>query len=355
MRVTIILPVYNQERYLEAALSDALGQTYEDIEVIAVNDGSTDSSGLILKEISSADNRLKVIEKSNGGIVSANSTGIRAASGEYICFLDPDDRVEPDFVSSFVKELDRPYDFIAKGFQTESAGRSTPFSLKEDRVFTAGELRALSNHYLLTPSLAMGDSIYVTRWNKMYRRAVLLGFVDEYATCGKISLCEDVVFAYLLLQHAENGKSCSGPGSYHYYVHDVSMSHYFDYDRTVNELDVTFDRFKTIINRYTRDLTPALLSYYVGLAGQLGMAIGKGDSSARFIYSELQNNKRFRESVACAAEYSRVALSVEVIKAQLLYRKAPFLLYRFARNAYKLSKRWPKSSGVAGLLHGRVG
>lgn len=332
MRVSIIIPVYNQERFLEAALSDALGQDYEDVEVVAVNDGSTDSSGLILKRFSDADDRLKVINKSNGGLVTANSAGIKAASGEYVCFLDSDDYIGTDFVSSFVQELDQPYDFIAKGFQfVELDGNSKPFLLKENHVFAAGELRALTNHYLMTA----GDSIYVSRWNKMYRKSVLLSFVDEYAACGRISLCEDVVFTYLLLQHANNGKSCVEISSYHYCVHEYSMSHYFDFDRLVNELNMTFDVFKAIIDRYSRDLTPALLPYYRGLVGQLGLAIGEGDPSAQSIYSRLQNNKRFRESVASVTKLSKMGLSAEIMQAWLLYWRAPFWLYCFSRKVRK--------------------
>lgn len=67
MRVSIILPVYNQEDFLETALSDALGQTYEDVEVVAVDDGSTDSSGLILRRFAAADSRIRVVCKENGG------------------------------------------------------------------------------------------------------------------------------------------------------------------------------------------------------------------------------------------------------------------------------------------------
>lgn len=339
MRVSIILPVYNQERFLEAALSDALGQEYEDVEVVAVDDGSTDSSGLILDRFARVDDRLKVVSKSNGGLVTANAAGIRAATGNYVCFLDPDDRSGPGFVSSFAQELDQPYDFIAKGFQFESSGKSSPFLLKEDRVFTAGELRALSNRYLLTESLSADNSIYVTRWNKMYRRDVLLRFVDEYDACGKISLCEDVVFTYLLLQHADNGKSCTGLSSYRYCIYKNSMSHYSNFEKTVSELDKTFDVFKIINSRYTCNLTPALLPYYSALANQLGMAIKEDDPSARSIYSNLQGNKRFRESVACAAKFSRPELSVGIIKMHLLYRKVPFWLYRLAHKSFSLIKK----------------
>lgn len=339
MRVSIILPIYNQEDYLEAALSDALGQTYENVEVVAVDDGSTDSSGLILRRFAAVDSRIRAVCKENGGIVSANAFGITVATGDYICFLDPDDRIGPDFVSSFVQELDRPYDFVAKGFHIEGNGKSMPFLLREDHIFSSEEIRALSNCFLMTPSLTAGDSIYVTRWNKMYRKDVLLRFVDEYAACGSISLCEDVIFAYLLLQYAENGKSCVKPSSYRYIVHENSMSHYFDYERTADELNATFEVFSQIIARHSRDYSPMLLAGYTAFLSQLGTAIVRGSSSARSIYFALQGSDRFRESVECAARYSRGTLSVGAIKTQLLYHKVPFWVYRCARLLYQLIKR----------------
>lgn len=90
-KVSIIIPVYNVEQYLEECLESVIHQTYENIEIVLVNDGSTDASGKICDRYSSIDKRIVVIHKPNGGVSSARNVGIEVAQGKYIIFLDPDD------------------------------------------------------------------------------------------------------------------------------------------------------------------------------------------------------------------------------------------------------------------------
>lgn len=96
MMFSIIIPVYNVERYLEACLDSVLGQSFQDWEAICVNDGSTDRSTAILKDFAEKDDRIKVIDQPNAGTAKARNTGLRAAQGDYIFFLDSDDWLELD-------------------------------------------------------------------------------------------------------------------------------------------------------------------------------------------------------------------------------------------------------------------
>ena len=86
-------------------------QSYKNIEIILVNDGSTDSSKEIIENYSKVDKRICCVDKKNGGLVDATIAGIQASRGRYIAFLDPDDRVGKDFISRFIDELDQDYDF----------------------------------------------------------------------------------------------------------------------------------------------------------------------------------------------------------------------------------------------------
>lgn len=99
VKVSIIVPVYNTEKYLRQCLDSILSQTLKEIEVICVNDGSTDSSGEILEEYRRLDERVKVITKKNDGLGAARNSGIDAAKGEYIGFVDSDDFVDPNMFS----------------------------------------------------------------------------------------------------------------------------------------------------------------------------------------------------------------------------------------------------------------
>ena len=94
--ISVIIPVYNIEQYLPRCLDSVIAQTYNNLEIILVDDGSTDSSGEICDKYSLLDNRIKVIHKSNGGVSSARNEGLEVAKGDYIGFVDGDDIIEKD-------------------------------------------------------------------------------------------------------------------------------------------------------------------------------------------------------------------------------------------------------------------
>lgn len=108
--VSIIVPVYNAEKYLNRCLNTLLSQTYTDIEILIIDDGSNDNSLEILKEYS--DNRIKVYAKENTGVSSARNIGIEKSNGEYILFVDADDYVNEDMVKELIKEVDDLYSLI---------------------------------------------------------------------------------------------------------------------------------------------------------------------------------------------------------------------------------------------------
>lgn len=94
--ISIIIPVYNVEEYLSACLKSVIGQTYKNLEIIVVDDGSTDKSGMICDEYCNRDNRITVIHKKNGGLSDARNAGLKAAKGQYIGFVDSDDWIAPE-------------------------------------------------------------------------------------------------------------------------------------------------------------------------------------------------------------------------------------------------------------------
>ena len=93
--VSVIIPVYNMESYLERCLDSVLNNTYRNLEVICVDDGSTDGSLQILRRYEQTDKRIVVITKENGGVSSARNTGLDHASGNFVSFVDPDDLLHP--------------------------------------------------------------------------------------------------------------------------------------------------------------------------------------------------------------------------------------------------------------------
>jgi len=103
--ISVIVPVYNVEQYLEKCLDSIINQTFEDIEIICVNDGSTDNSRKILEEYKNKDNRIKIIDKENGGLSSARNAGMKIARGEFISFIDSDDWVDLTMFEKMYKNI----------------------------------------------------------------------------------------------------------------------------------------------------------------------------------------------------------------------------------------------------------
>lgn len=111
--ISVIIPVYNAEKYLKQCLQSVLGQTYKDIEVILVNDGSKDRSYVVCEEYAGKDNRIKLINKENGGVVAAWNAGLSVASGEYIAFVDSDDFVDNTYLQTLLSGMTENVDLVA--------------------------------------------------------------------------------------------------------------------------------------------------------------------------------------------------------------------------------------------------
>ena len=104
-KVSVIIPVYNVEKYLRQCLDSVVNQTLKDIEIICIDDGSTDNSLNILKEYAQKDNRIKIISKKNGGLSSARNAGLKFATGEFVGFVDSDDYIERETYENAVEPL----------------------------------------------------------------------------------------------------------------------------------------------------------------------------------------------------------------------------------------------------------
>lgn len=103
--ISVIVPIYKVEKYLSECVDSILNQTYENFEIILIDDGSPDNSGKICDEYASKDNRIKVIHKENGGLPSARNAGLNVASGEYVAFVDSDDAIENNYLEELYKSI----------------------------------------------------------------------------------------------------------------------------------------------------------------------------------------------------------------------------------------------------------
>lgn len=117
MLITVIIPFYNSEKYIKKCLTSVLNQTYKDLEIILVNDGSKDNSRNICKEMMKNDSRIKLLDKENGGVSSARNIGIKKATGDFITFVDSDDELEIDLYEKMVKSINEEVDIICCGLK----------------------------------------------------------------------------------------------------------------------------------------------------------------------------------------------------------------------------------------------
>lgn len=223
IRVSVIIPVYNAEKYLTCCLDSVTAQTLNEIEIICVNDGSTDKSPQILESYAKKDNRIKVIHKENGGLVSARKAGIAAARGEYVGYVDSDDWIEPDMYERLFEKIQRfGCDIVASGLFrqfSESTVKVTntiaPGLYDRDRIQKEILPRMLYN------GLYYQMGVRPNLVNKLFRKEILLCTqmkVPEGITNG-----EDVAVTYLSILYAD--RIClTDEIYYHYRQHDSSMT-----------------------------------------------------------------------------------------------------------------------------------
>lgn len=165
-KVSIIIPVYNVEKYLEVCLESARKQTMKDIEIICVNDGSTDSSLAILEKAAELDNRIKIIDKSNSGYGNTMNIGINHAKGEYLVFLESDDFILPDMCETLYELCERYELEIAKADFYE-------FKTRDGEVFSRYRQSSAYNNYGKVLNCQTNRELFwasMYTWTCMYRR-----------------------------------------------------------------------------------------------------------------------------------------------------------------------------------------
>lgn len=182
--VSIIIPIYNTEKYIYECLNSLINQSYSHIEIIVVDDGSTDNSLCLLKELSAKDSRLKVFSQPNQGVSAARNLALSKATGTYVMFVDADDWIDPHTIEKCLQAIgDADVCFFA--YVREFSNRSLPKLLfPQTRHFTGEACKQLQRRMIgpIDQELAnpgMLDSLG-TIWGKLYRRDILDGtsFID---------------------------------------------------------------------------------------------------------------------------------------------------------------------------------
>ena len=275
--ISVIVTIYQVGSYLEKCIEGILDQTYTNLEIILVNDGSTDCCPDICDKYKAKDNRIKVIHKPNGGLVSARKTGLLASTGKLIGYVDGDDWIEPDFYKClFEAQHESNADIVADGFCRDIQDLSERITNSIEVGTYRGE-RLKNEVYpkMLCTGFDSSFGIYSYVWNKLFRKEVL--FESQMNVDERIVTGEDVACTYPALLKAESLcviEKCH----YHYVQRAGSMLKTIDNFEDENiRLQVLSDYLGIVFknSEYKDVLIPQLDDY------MRGIRLIRGDSYCR--------------------------------------------------------------------------
>ena len=222
-KISIIVPVYNVEKYLSCCIKSIVSQTYADFELILVDDGSTDNSGKMCDEWSKKDNRIIVIHKENGGVASARNTGLDIAKGKYITFVDSDDWIEQHFLEDAIKECKKyKLDIFLSGYTRNNLNNIQ----KNIHTFDAS---LSENEYIELLCCSYISSV----WGNLIRKTFI-----GYLRFDDMCFGEDLTFMFDILK--KSPKLYAVPKAY------------YNYRNTENSLTKTtsFNKLNDIVKTY---------------------------------------------------------------------------------------------------------
>ena len=181
--ISIIVPIYNVDKYLEECIESLKNQTYKNLEIILINDGSADNSEQICREEAKQDNRIVFINKKNGGAASAKNKGLKVAKGDYITFVDSDDFIEPDMIEYMVNKIKKYNSDIIQCSFINLYKNTERF--KQDKIV---EQRISSKDFLELFLTKWDSSLF---WNKLFKREVIENIFFKEGRC-----IDDEFFTY---------------------------------------------------------------------------------------------------------------------------------------------------------------
>lgn len=288
-KISIIIPAFNEEKNIEKILQSAYTQTYKDFEVIVVDDGSTDNTGIICKKYEENHTNFKYIYKKNAGVSEARNLGLTYINGEYVCFWDADDWVESTYLESMVKNISltpRPEKtiFIA-GCTIDYYKGSHQYSSEK----LALKNRLLPKEQLIKSFVFQHEKFRLELWNKIFPKKIVVNkkFDSQYI------LGEDFEFFTNCLKDIDFLLTVDN-SSYHYKVDTSQMKHYTKYKNEIarekaiaqNLKEIGIDE-KSIESFYFRRL---LITAYTSLS-YLKIDNPKKKEEVSFILKKLRNEK----------------------------------------------------------------
>ena len=235
--ISIIVPVYNVEKYIEKCVNSIINQTYRNIEIILVDDGSKDRSGEICDELKLKDNRIKIIHKQNGGLSDARNAGMKIANGNYIGFVDSDDYIKEDMFETLYE--------LCKKYNSDISIVSY-YEIYHDKVIGVRDSKKLYelNKIDAMKEILIDRAIQSYAWNKLFKRELFEQI--EFPTNKNF---EDIATTLLLFERADKVVLLEDP-KYYYVRRDDSIVGNRNYKTYKDYLDVIYDKYLYLDGKY---------------------------------------------------------------------------------------------------------
>ena len=327
-KLSIIVPVYNVEKYLPKCLESLIKQTLKDIEIICVNDGSMDNSLAILKEFASKDSRIKIIDNQHQGVAKTRNTGIEQSTGEYIGFVDSDDYIDIDFFEKLYNSATKSNSDIA-----------IASILKHKKFFNIYNAKYTKEETAIT----IQDKIklcedkkhfFFYAWNKIYHS----GFIKENnIKFSEGQIYEDVMFAIKALYYSNKIISVYGT-KYHYIEHENSLTKYKDKTgEKEHDLIKAYSELQEFCNSKNIEI-PERLNYYTkeNFGFILNLYKGKYQSKIQlfniFTIATISNYSETRNLITI------LGFKIKIAKREIAKERQENVFYQYKKDKIDITK-----------------
>ncbi len=285
-KVSVIVPIYQVADYLERGLDSLLEQTYKNLEIILVDDGSLDHSGKICDNYALKDERIIVVHKSNGGVSSARNIGIKKATGEYIYFLDPDDYLEKTIIEELVKGISKENcDLsICNYYIDKNSTRSVKMNLKS-KIYDKKDIL----HKILQKDFFGG---YV--WNKLFKKDIIqlnnLSFDEE------IPLLEDLLFSCQYITYCKSVFYTNAP-LYNYFMRDHSAINEKNFNSQKLRVYKALEQLMILYNKISPENIVFLKEKYLKITFNYVYLLKINKDSTGILQEQLKQSKTYKKEL----------------------------------------------------------
>lgn len=337
--ISVVMPIYNPGFFfLKRALESVLNQTYKNIEVICVNDGSTDNTQQILEDFKKKDKRIQILSQKNAGLVAAVVKGVENANGEYIAFLDADDYYDEDYLNFLISNIGNA-DFLSTGHYSIYEDGIQENRLLETKILNKDEVLDCKYNLIWDEyNKALSNRLSNARWNKLYKKEIISKITPYYRECCDISLGEDTIFTYLILKYAKIGKVISEPKGYYYNKkNSFSMCKKDEVNSHIKKCLLAFNKINSLFLMDHEENSQAYVLYYC-LVEMLFQRLEYSENATDFyhLYHLLWDDRIYKKSLKYLVKHS-LPNRKKIFKLRLIIPFPSIYLFLFKIN--KLSKK----------------